>query len=462
MKSKTIIYLDQNFISDIAKFDLADKKDKVRPALRAVFDAIKAGVDEEKFLSPDGWIHAIETAAESNPELRSAIGSYQAYLGQTSLNPPWEIKSSQFVNALLAYCGIQSDERETWRTAFRENPNRRMENFRITVSMPDLGLGGLSDNSLASLQKIRESGVKAETQYQAEIIATRKHYKMLIRTDYKYELSRHGVSVERAEEFIDSEAFAEVPNIDIFCRLWSRSLADKERKRGIEGDYNDIEFLSVYLPYCAVIATDHYMKTTVVSLGLDKKYGCLVFSMKEDDLGKMLKFLDEERAKKVPASTSLFSILCVMAKSKPVYEVSFLKKLSLARNKFQRTGKYWNKDVYVEVFLVYEKSTKIKMPNSEEVLKHGPHAMNAAQWSEMLVFGSNFEKIYNLDGKKVEKVIGGIPAHLRGPATAILRDDSDFDADVPEHDSFLFYDIENAVEKKLAQSERYMIPIVYN
>lgn len=92
-ESKTIIYLDQNFISDIAKLSLDDKKDKVKPALQNVFKAIKDGVDEEKFLSPDGWIHAIETAAESNPVLKDAIHSYQGYLRQISLNPPWEIKS---------------------------------------------------------------------------------------------------------------------------------------------------------------------------------------------------------------------------------------------------------------------------------------------------------------------------------------------------------------------------------
>ncbi len=53
-ENKTIIYLDQNFISDISKLSLDNKKDRVKPILQKVFDTIKIGVDEEKFLSPDG------------------------------------------------------------------------------------------------------------------------------------------------------------------------------------------------------------------------------------------------------------------------------------------------------------------------------------------------------------------------------------------------------------------------
>ena len=161
-KDKVIIYLDQNFISDISKLSLKDKRDRVKPILQKVFDVIKIGVDEEKFLSPDGWIHAIETAAESNPVLKDAIQSYQGYLGQTSLNPPWEIKNSQFVNALFIYLKIKQDEREMWRSAFRENPNRRIENFKIDVRFPGFGLGSMNKETTEALQKIRDSGRSEE------------------------------------------------------------------------------------------------------------------------------------------------------------------------------------------------------------------------------------------------------------------------------------------------------------
>ena len=58
MENKAIIYLDQNFTSDISKLSLEDKKGRVKPILQKVFDAIKVGVDEEKFLAPDGLEHS--------------------------------------------------------------------------------------------------------------------------------------------------------------------------------------------------------------------------------------------------------------------------------------------------------------------------------------------------------------------------------------------------------------------
>ena len=461
MENKVIIYLDQNFISDISKLSLEDKKDRVKPILQKVFDEIKTGVDEEKFLSPDGWIHAIETAAENDPALKDAIHSYQGYLGQTSLNPPWEIKNSQFVNSLLNYCKIEQDKREMWRSAFRENPNKRMENFKIDVHLPNFGLGSLDNGTAETLQKIRDSGVNAKKQYQTEIDATRKQYKTLLRTDYAWVLRKHNIAIDKAEEFIDSHEFTQVPNIDIFCQLWSKSLADKARKQGVEGDYNDIEFLSVYMPYCDVIATDNYMKTILQSLKFDEKYNCRLFSMKEDDLNKMVAFLEEERNRRQPANKSLFSVLSVMTKEKPAYAIKFLQKLSLAQGKFQGTGKYWDKEVYVGVFLLYTQKGEIKLPKSEEVLEHGPRAFTPDQWAEFLVFGHGFKKIYNLDQKPIEEIVREIPAHLRGSATAILSDDSNFDDDMREHDSYLFYDIEEAVENKLEYTKKYNIRIIY-
>ena len=97
---KVVIYLDQNFISDIAKLSMEDRKSKVNPLLGELYKEIKTGVDEEKFLSPDSWIHAIETAWEKDPALQKSIQGYQGYLGQVSLQSEDHIKNHQFAQAL--------------------------------------------------------------------------------------------------------------------------------------------------------------------------------------------------------------------------------------------------------------------------------------------------------------------------------------------------------------------------
>ncbi|MEK7624117.1 MAG: hypothetical protein AAB404_00075 [Patescibacteria group bacterium] len=337
-----------------------------------------------------------------------------------------------------------------------------MENFKIDVRFPNFGLGSLDKGTAEALQKIRDSGVDEKKQYQAEIEATRRHYKTLLHTDYAWVLRKHNIAIDKVEEFIDSHEFTQIPNIDIFCQLWSKNLADKARKRGIEGDYNDIEFLSMYIPYCDVIATDNYMKTMLQLLKFDEKYHCRLFSMKENDLNEMIAFLEEERSRRQPANKSLFSVLAIMANEKPAYSIKFLQKLNLAQGKFLGTGKYWGKEVYVGVFLLYAKNGEIELPKSEDVLKYGPRAFTPDQWAEFLVFGHGFKKIYNLDQKSIEEIVREITAHLRGPATAILSDDSNFDDDMKEYDSYLFYDIEEAVENKLEYSKKYGVRIIYS
>ena len=461
-EKKIIIYLDQNFISDIAKLSLKEKKNKINPILEKLFNTIKEGVDEEKFLSPDSWIHAVETAKENNPELKNAIFDHQGYIGQVSLNPNWEIEDAQFINALLDYFGIKREKRDDWHLAFRENPNKRIENFKIHVRMPDLGLGKLPKAQVEILQQIRASGVKNEEQYKKEIEATKKEYKKKIQTEFAWVIGKYNLSLEQAEQFIESKKFLQIPKIDIFCKLWSKNLANINRDSSqLEHDYNDIEFLSSYLPYCDVVATDKYMQNLVQSLKLDETYGCRLYTMKTKDLSDLIVFLEKEKQEKKPAKKSLFSVLGIMTENVNTQQIQFLKKLNLAKSKFENTGKYWNKDIYTSIFLVYTNKKHVELPKTDDILKYGPKILTNEQWLDMFPFMSNFRTLYNLEHKSIREIVKDIPNHLRGTATAIVMNNTNFDNDVVDHDSYLFYDIEDAIKNKLQYTKRYNIEIIY-
>ena len=47
------------------------------------------------------------------------------------------------------------DKEETWKSAFKENPNKRMRNFNINIHLPHI-FGRLDQQSVIALQKIRE------------------------------------------------------------------------------------------------------------------------------------------------------------------------------------------------------------------------------------------------------------------------------------------------------------------
>ena len=136
-----------------------------------------------------------------------------------------------------------------------------------------------------------------------------------------------------------------------------------------------------------------------------------------------------------------------------MYSVDFLQMLNGARNKFERTGKYWNQEVYTGVFLTFSEDDKTESPEPVD----GYWKLSQEQWADMLISGHNFKRLTIRDS--LEDTIEAIPPYLRGPGTAVIESASifQFSDDLDQ----LFYDIESAIENKLPQSEKFNIKIIY-
>ncbi len=457
---KLIIYLDQNFISNIAKLKTSTQNTVLNQKLQGVFEMIKNGVNEEKFVVPDSFIQHMETAKiENNLELIDLIYDHLKYLGQITFLQPWEIEDRQFYDALLSYCGKQKQGEESWKAAFNENPDKRMENFDITVKMPNIDF---DFNTKQKLQEIRDTEQEYEVQYLRELEVARTSYKENLRTEHSYTLRYYGVTIEEAEKFIDSDEFAKIPYLNIYSRLWAKNISKEGKKEMGEGDFNDIQMLSAYLPYCDVLATDKYMKSLVETLGLDKKYNCSIFSMKTEQLDDLISFLKKEIEGRKPANHNLFSVVCYSEDGENVYSFDVLKRLVTAKNKFENTGKYCDKEINTTVYLVRDKD-EIKMPDTNVILQHGPSVLNLEQRKEMFIFLSNgIKNLFNPNNEVVESLIRKIPKHLIGEGVALLEKNTPFDKELIEYDSDLFYDIEAAIEKHAELTEKYKIKIIYS
>jgi len=77
---KLLVYLDQNFISEIAKRDL---NTNVKPEFTDLYEILKTGFIEEKLVVPQSHFHDIETSLA--PILKALIVKYQNHVGQISL-----------------------------------------------------------------------------------------------------------------------------------------------------------------------------------------------------------------------------------------------------------------------------------------------------------------------------------------------------------------------------------------
>jgi hypothetical protein len=99
---KLVVYLDQNFLSEMSK---ADVNEKVRPEFRDIYELLHQGFVDEKLVVPSSLLRDIESSLATH--LKERINTYQHYLGQVRLRRPDEIENIQ-VDATFVGIGAAS------------------------------------------------------------------------------------------------------------------------------------------------------------------------------------------------------------------------------------------------------------------------------------------------------------------------------------------------------------------
>ena len=125
---KLIVYLDQNFISEMAK---ADSNKRVKPEFKHVYELLHKGFLDERLVVPASWFHDVETSLCI--ELKERIVSYQNYLGQIKLNSPESVRQEQIVAFASIFRGDTDIDPFAIDIAFDENPDKRTQMLNVVV-----------------------------------------------------------------------------------------------------------------------------------------------------------------------------------------------------------------------------------------------------------------------------------------------------------------------------------------
>ena len=125
---KLLVYLDQNFLSNMSK---ADINEKVRPEFKEIYKLLHQGFVDEKLVVPSSLLHDIESSLATH--LKDRIVSYQHYLGQVRLYRPDEIRNTQTFAGLDRFIGRTPDNPLRPEAAFLDHPDQRVEPFGISV-----------------------------------------------------------------------------------------------------------------------------------------------------------------------------------------------------------------------------------------------------------------------------------------------------------------------------------------
>lgn len=273
------VYLDQNFVSDIAKIGHPSIGLKINPEIELLYKLLVEAVANNKIVVPFSPIHCRESIKRNDREFYNLIFEKFKDISKVRFNKSENIREQLFIYYALEYFAkkfIALDD-----IYINHNDNDFQKFWFFPLEMQNRMLNDIVDKIIDSpklLQDIRRSDVSRHKQYDLEIKKHREAYKKFaIREKFLFE--RYDLTVDQIIEFINSAEFKKISHIDIFCRLWSTDLSNTNRKSE-KGDENDIEMLSVYAPYCDIVATDNNKKVLMQSLKLDIDYNIEIFSMK--------------------------------------------------------------------------------------------------------------------------------------------------------------------------------------
>jgi hypothetical protein len=169
-------------------------------------------------------------------------------------------------------------------TTHRDVEGLRHRNLRTGVKFRqqlDLEAGGRRD-ALVKCIEDRIAAVAAVATARPAIAeqAARDRYLQALTylSDWK------GTTKRRPEEFwefLKSVHARAIPYDDIQSRIYARLTTRDERVE--PGDAADIDYLGLVLPIASYVVTDFAMMKVVRELGLDRKWGCDVYALRETD-----------------------------------------------------------------------------------------------------------------------------------------------------------------------------------
>jgi len=341
MTSHTIVYLDQNYLSNMAKVSLGFPMNNVDSEFwRSLFDDLKAAVLANRIACPELGFQRKE--ARLDRRIEEAVGRIIDELSWGLEFNPWEvILRLQIEDAAFRFLGKTPPRIETWSIPFKSDPQApvegRMEDIfgtkgRIAVSfsLPDeiieqdrqrkleftnvaqellneysnnpLDWSELVLQSKRSLmdgflgKTARESIIRQlkEASASSQLKALDRYNELVGLVNRLREI---GINTDNSEvmNFMESEELLNIPFVDINGSIWAAIGEYYRQGRKVQkGDFYDAPILAAVLPYCDIITTDRFMKQILVGkLLFGRKYKCKMFSAGKTDRQAFQKLIRE-------------------------------------------------------------------------------------------------------------------------------------------------------------------------
>ncbi|HHT9134988.1 MAG TPA: hypothetical protein ACFYD2_08805 [Candidatus Avalokitesvara rifleensis] len=317
--NKKVVYLDQNFISAIAKVQLGQIKDE---RFTAIYETLTALSEDGKIVIPESTFHTIESAWASEiikAEALEILKSLSREVGVKDWRDILDLQMGRAVEGFFSGVTIQPSRQE----AFHKTPKEFLTDtfFDLSVTSRIKNLFALHTGRREALSE-KPSGksrkqlpqetlkffkIEKEDERRALVCdyferpCRKEHLSNCIVDAYRVNRGHSQIvagyrefdpDFRRFNEFCNSSELEGVPFIDIVSSLTAAVTAYEGARSPQTGDFYDILIVGTILPYCDALATDNFMKSLLVSrLGFDKKYDVEVFSKKDNETDRFLEYL---------------------------------------------------------------------------------------------------------------------------------------------------------------------------
>lgn len=327
MGTHTLIYLDLNYLSNMAKAHSDSPTSKGEGEFwSSLFDGLKRAVLSDRVACPELEFQRDEAEFDQRIEYPVWQVVCELSLGLEFL--PWEtILELQIEDAAFRFAGRSPPRRESWQSAFKSNPHAPVASrmacnafvtsnqTRVHLSPPgevidhdrqmkrrwkDTARSLLKQPAFADPHKellvqksafidnlLGRGALKIVAKQWAsdnllhKLTASRNWHRLIERLT---RLERIGIRRHNMTDFVNSGDLLNVPFIDVFCSIDTAIVQHYKDRKPEGGDLFDAAILSTVLPYCDVVTTDRFMKDVLVNrLGFDDKYKCEVFSARQQD-----------------------------------------------------------------------------------------------------------------------------------------------------------------------------------
>ena len=316
--NKPVVYLDQNWLSDITKSRIIGEEVQDTSYFRNLSTALHTGVSEGRFVCPTSEFHSTE--ASFSLRLRTPIPFVASALSRSlSFNSYVHVNHNQLVLASLEFAGQDLPTIPWWQTPFNKDPDA------LEQWVPDLNdkerplmiafaeeAKGIRDNIQTSLyRRFKNEAWREGHSYEKAVklgliqIFRELHFGVVDATDrglfktYKFgqlyssegpEVLRRYKEIEMIceqgsgiEMFVKSCHFANTPFLSTFAKLRAADIVrfpSREPEPSLAADFH---IAALVIPYADIFATENYMAELIKQTGLDKEYDCRVYRMKQKD-----------------------------------------------------------------------------------------------------------------------------------------------------------------------------------